>query len=54
MKHVPLIAGLKTQETVKTLRDSDGNALISVETTTLYRLLLPENTPKPEYCKDDC
>ncbi|WOG89188.1 hypothetical protein DCAR_0208424 [Daucus carota subsp. sativus] len=41
-----------TQETVKTLRDSDGNAL-SVETTTSYRLL-PENTPKPEYCKDDC
>lgn len=41
-----------TRETIKTLRDSDGNAL-SVETTTSYRLL-PENTPKPEYCRDDC
>ncbi|KAK1377247.1 AAA+ ATPase domain [Heracleum sosnowskyi] len=41
-----------TRESVKTLRDSDGNAL-SVETTTSYRLL-PENSPKPGYCRDDC
>lgn len=41
-----------TRESVKTLRDSDGNAL-SVETTTSYRLL-PENSSKPGYCRDDC